>query len=220
MSARRDATQRAPAAMLAALPFLRPPAPSVIEAFLARAERSPSSYREVGATRDPDANDPIGYRGLDHVVELGRGDELFARAREALLSWEHFRLGWVEIARPTPPVQEGSVVAVIGRFLGTCWLNAARVVWVQDEGHAGRSCGFAYGTLEEHMEQGEERFVVSRDQDGYVSYAIHSFSRPSNMLGRIAAIPLRGLQRRFLVDSGRAMQRAAVEERRGAAAIS
>jgi uncharacterized protein (UPF0548 family) len=193
--------------MLAALPSLRRPSRSKIEAFLALAERSSFSYPEVGATR---AADPIGYRVLDRRIELGHGDEVFARAREALLAWEHFHLGWVELAWPSTPVREGSVVAIIGRFAGTFWLNASRVVWVHDEGATGRSCGFAYGTLQSHIEQGEERFVVSRDSNDVVSYEIHSFSRPANMLGRIAAIPLVRLQRRFLVDSGSAMQRAAL----------
>ena len=87
-------------------------------------------------------------------------------------------------------------------------LNASRVVYVVDDRGAQSRYGFAYGTLTEHAETGEERFTVElRPEDQTVWYDIYAFSRP-NGLAR-AGYPLSGrLQRRFARDSKEAMRRA------------
>ncbi|HEV3306332.1 MAG TPA: DUF1990 family protein [Candidatus Sulfotelmatobacter sp.] len=70
--------------------------------------------------------------------------------------------------------------------------------------------GFAYGTLGEHAESGEERFTVewSRDDDS-VWYDILAFSRPRQMLARLGYPLSRLLQKRFAEDSKAAVAKAA-----------
>jgi uncharacterized protein (UPF0548 family) len=51
-----------------------------------------------------------------------------------------------------------------------------RVIYVVDEPNRR---GFAYGTIAGHPEDGEERFVVERRDDGSVWLTVASFSRPS-----------------------------------------
>lgn len=76
-----------------------------------------------------------------------------------------------------------------------------------------RRYGFACGTLSEHAEAGEERFLVEWLEDGSVWYDLLAFSRPRHALARIAYPFGRMLQARFRRDSGRAMQQASMGER-------
>ena len=78
--------------------------------------------------------------------------------------------------------------------------------WVTYQPVVRRRYGFAYGTLGEHAEQGEERFTVewNRDDDT-VWYGILAFSRPRKLLA-IMGYPLsRSLQRGFAAASKAAM---------------
>ena len=69
--------------------------------------------------------------------------------------------------------------------------------------------GFAYGTLDDHMETGEERFSVEfRREDDSVWYDLFAFSRPRHPLARVGRPISRMLQRRFARDSLAAMTRA------------
>ena len=66
--------------------------------------------------------------------------------------------------------------------------------------------GFAYGTMAEHAESGEERFTVEWDRDeDTVWYDILAFSRPRQMLARLGYPLSRLLQKRFAEDSKAAM---------------
>jgi uncharacterized protein (UPF0548 family) len=88
------------------------------------------------------------------------------------------------------PATAGQTV-VLGLGLGLRLLIPCRVVYVVDE--PGR-CGFAYGTLPDHPEQGEEAFVVTRDEDGAVWFEIRAFSRPSALLVQWAGPVGRAIQ--------------------------
>jgi uncharacterized protein (UPF0548 family) len=78
-------------------------------------------------------------------------------------------------------------------------------VYVIEEEHR---FGFAYGTLLDHAEQGEERFSVEweRESDS-VFYDILAFSKPRQWQARIARPVSRMLQKRFARDSLLAMTR-------------
>ena len=79
----------------------------------------------------------------------------------------------------------------------------------EDEENGLRRHGFAYGTLPEHGERGEERFTIEWDrEDGSVFYDIYAFSRPKHFLARVGYPASRLLQRRFARDTKRAMVRA------------
>jgi uncharacterized protein (UPF0548 family) len=69
--------------------------------------------------------------------------------------------------------------------------------------------GFAYGTLPEHAESGEERFLIEWDRgENSVWYDILAFSRPRHWLARLGYPLTRRLQARFRRDSAAAMLKA------------
>jgi uncharacterized protein (UPF0548 family) len=181
--------------------FLRRPSDAVIQQFLEDSRSMPLSYGPVGLLNDP------GRRRLDEArVTIGRGTADFARARAALESWQQFDIGWVELFPPKAPTATGTVVAVLIRHLGFWSLNGCRVVYqVEGEGRF----GYAYGTLPNHAEAGEELFEVSLDPGtGEVTYRIRATSwafAPLTYPGQPFA---RVLQARFRRDSARVMARA------------
>jgi uncharacterized protein (UPF0548 family) len=178
-----------------------------IERFLAAQRNRTFSYREVGYSR---RGAPPGYT-VDHSrVRLGEGRAAFARAVEAIRSWRMFDLGWVSAHPATDEIKPGVTVAVRCRHLGFWSLNACRIVYlVDDEGPVVRF-GFAYGTLADHAERGEERFTAEwHHADGSVWYDIYAFSRPNHPLARLAYPLARWLQKRFARGSRRVVARAA-----------
>ena len=87
-------------------------------------------------------------------------------------------------------------------------MNACRIVYVMEDHGSPERYGFAYGTLPDHAEMGEERFTVEFNRDDQtVWYDIYAFSRP-RMLARLAYPLSRALQKRFAKDSLMAMQKA------------
>src|ERR1700677_393327 len=83
-----------------------------------------------------------------------------------------------------------------------------RIVYVVEDDAAPERYGFAYGTLPDHAEIGEERFTVEFNPDDQtVWYDIYAFSRP-RMLTRLAYPLSRGLQKRFARNSLEAMRQA------------
>ncbi len=189
---------------------LRKPSTAKLRDFLAAQSMLDFTYPAVGATA---AVPPAGYV-VDHTrIKLGEGAGTFAAAKAALERWEHFRLGWVEAWPPETPIQAGQVVAVIARLFGLWWLNACRIVYLVDEEEPLKRFGFAYGTLPEHAESGEERFTVEwHEQDDAVWYDILAFSRPQQLLARLGYLFARRLQRRFARDSAAAMRRVVAED--------
>lgn len=193
----------------------RRPTPSAIAAALAEREEAPFSYREVGATRH-------GWRALPpslrddfdvdrHEVVLGSGEEVYARARDALFAWGPFAFDWLELFGAETPVKPGNVVATLGRAAGLWTLNPCRVVYVQDS-DPGRAA-FAYGTLRGHVEVGEERFEVSHDpHDEEVRYRILAVSRPGPLIAQLGYAYARRVQARFRESSAAAMLRASSVE--------
>jgi uncharacterized protein (UPF0548 family) len=187
----------------------RKPSTEKLRDFLASQSKLDFSYSAVGATA---AVPPPRYVVDRTRIKLGEGAGSFAAAKAALERWEHFRLGWVEPWPPDTPLQPGQVVAVIARLFGLWWLNACRIVYVVDEQGPVQRYGFAYGTLPEHAESGEERFTVEwQADDDAVWYDIVAFSRPQQLLARLGYPLIRRLQKRFARDSAAAMLRAVVE---------
>lgn len=179
-----------------------------IEEFLDGQRASPYSYPGVGASR-VGAKSVDGYVVDHNRVRLGIGEETFIRASEALRGWKMFDLGWVRIYPPGAPIELETTVAVVGRHFGFWSLNACRIVYlVEEEGEVHRY-GFAYGTLPEHAESGEERFTVEWNRaDNSVWYDVYAFSRPRHPLARLGYPVGRVLQKRFARDSKQAVARA------------
>ena len=151
---------------------------------------------------------PTGYVVDRTRVKLGNGETVFLAAKAALEQWEHLRLGWLAASSPPTPIQTGEVVAVIARTAGVWWLNACRIVYVVDEKVPVRRFGFAYGTLPDHAESGEEQFLIGSGPSGdSVWYDILAFSRPRHVLAKIGYPIVRRMQKRFGRESAAAMKR-------------
>ena len=192
---------------------LRRPSTETIREFLASQSKLGFTYTAVGATASLPPADYV----VDHTrIKLGQGEEVFMKAKAALGRWQQFRLGWVEVWSPETPIQTGEVVAVIARNVGLWWLNACRIVYVVDEEEPIQRYGFAYGTLPDHAETGEERFLVERDRaSGEVWYDILAFSRPHLLLTRLGYAFVRRVQKRFAEASAAAMLRVVNNVERG-----
>lgn len=186
--------------------LLRKPSPQAIQRYLEDQRSAEFSYLAVGATN---ANPPEDFV-LDHTrVKLGGGEQVFLTARSAMERWEQFRLGWVEAFSSETPIESGKVVAIIAHTAGFWWLNPCRIVYVIADSEPIRRYGFAYGTLDDHVESGEERFLIEWDNsDNSVWYDILAFSRPRHVLARLAYPLARRIQKRFARDSAAAMKRA------------
>lgn len=185
---------------------LRQPSTGTIREFLTSQAKLEFTYTAIGATA---ARPPNGYV-VDHTrIKLGEGEEVFEKARAAILRWQQFRLGWVEALPDETPIQPGEVVAIVARRVGLWWLNACRIVYVKDETGPVSRYGFAYGTLPDHAGTGEERFLVEWDRaSGSVWYDILAFSRPQKLLTRLGYPYMRRLQKKFGKGSSEAMLRA------------
>ena len=193
---------------------LREPSPERVRAVLARQARLRCSYEAVGATRHDGR--PAGFDHDRNRAPVGAGDGDFGRACAALRAWEMFPAPWTRVAwagEGPAPIEEGAVEAPLVRAVGLWWLNAGRIVYTLDEEGPVRRFGFAYGTLPQHVERGEERFTVERRDDGSVWYEIVAFSRPRHWMARLGYPLARRLQRRFVRQSQDAL-RAAVAARR------
>jgi uncharacterized protein (UPF0548 family) len=191
------------------------PSEETIRRFIASQHQLPFSYREVGATR---AELPANYT-IDHNrIQLGNGRARYERAMAALQKWKQFDLGWALIVPPETPIEAGNTVAMRARHFGFWSLNACRIVYVIPDGtkigehESGavergemRRFGYAYGTLPNHAELGEERFSVEWRADDSVWYDILAFSRPHQFAPRLGYPITRRLQKRFVRESLQAM---------------
>jgi len=183
---------------------LRRPTDAEIRRYIDRERRAGFSYRPTGMTGD--ATPPRRYT-LDHNrVRLGSGRSAFARAVDALRRWEMFHVGWASICWPDARIEPGTTVALLARHFGFWSLNACRIVYVIDDRNGSTRFGFAYGTVGNHVEAGEERFLVEwSSADDSVWYDILALSRPRHPLVKLTYPLGRALQRRFARDSLQAM---------------
>jgi uncharacterized protein (UPF0548 family) len=181
------------------------PSAAAIDRFLHESQDRPLSYGPIGIV----SGGAPGYDLDQATVAVGRGRSAFERARAALIAWRQFDVGWVEVFPHRASVAPGTVVAVLIRHLGLWSLNGSRVLYqvggLDDEDHF----GFAYGTLVNHAEAGEELFEVFIDPEtDEVVYRIRAASRPRAVLARLGRPVARALQARFRRDSTAAMVRA------------
>jgi uncharacterized protein (UPF0548 family) len=138
------------------------------------------TYSEVGATA---GELPAQYYHLRRRVMIGRGQQVFADAANAVAGWQVQLRAGLRVSASTPTTRAGTD-AILGLNIGPLRLSApCRVVYTVD--HPER-WGFAYGTLPGHPESGEESFIVEHHDDGAVSFTITAFSRPSTAIARLA----------------------------------
>jgi len=149
------------------------------------------TYEEVGATAGPVL--PKGYRYDRISTELGRGADTWARAQEALRTWQAHRRAGATIYPAAAHIAAGAEVVATVR-LGPLFVVApCRVIYVTVEP---ARFGFAYGTWPGHPERGEEAFHVTRYADGTVRFEIVAFSRPATVMARLGGPLSRLVQKR------------------------
>jgi len=185
--------------------FATRPLPRDLDRLLAESSALPLTYDPIGLAE----RSPPGYSVDEIAGSLGRGDAVFERAKTALARWRHFDLGWAEIFPRNAPVDPGVVVLVVVRHLGFWSANGCRVVYAVGHRRDGPRFGFAYGTLSNHAEAGEEIFEVGAvPESGEVRYRVRAVSRPRAAIARAGYPLVRHLQARFRRDSLAAMLRA------------
>ena len=188
----------------------RRPSQFAIEEFITRSRDLPLSYNPIGIAKES----PNGFKIDEASGVIGHGQEAFARAKRALAEWRHFDFGWVELFPRGAAIEPGSVVAVLVRHLRFWSLNGCRVVYTLGDRRTGPGFGFAYGTLSNHAELGEEIFEVSLRPDSEdVIYRIRAVSKARATMARIGYPFTRLLQARFRRDSIAAMIKAVAEMR-------
>ena len=130
-----------------------------------------------------------GYRGSEVSARIGDGDALWDRATADLLRWRvKTRSGFA--VRPEQDVVPGARPHVIVRAFGI--REPVEVVEVVRETDR---VGFAYRTLPGHPLDGEEAFVLSRDEAG-IRLTVRSLSRPSSRQPWRALVPVLRLAQR------------------------
>ena len=138
---------------------------------------------------------------------IGHGQPSFVAAAKAFERWAAFDLGWVHVANPSSPIAVRQIVAVEVQSLGMWSLNLSQIL---ETVNTETSIGFLYSTTKHHIEEGEERFLITFDiASGKDWYELEAVSRPRNALAWLGMPITRAFQRRFRRDSFRRMQEAA-----------
>jgi uncharacterized protein (UPF0548 family) len=169
------------------------------------------NYPGIGATQQDPGEWPAGYRTLRVSGQVGRGDEDFAVAADAVMTWRMHRTAGVRFGTDARRAAAG-VRIVVGLGVGSLRTHApCRVVWTVER--QGRT-GWAYGTLPGHPLRGEEAFVVVRDDDGTVRLEVLAFSTPATWVTAAAGPLLRFFQGWYARRTARVLRRIVDEERR------
>jgi uncharacterized protein (UPF0548 family) len=149
---------------------------------------------------------PAGFAHDSSRTRIGQGERTFLRARRAFEEWAPFDLGWVTVANPSAAISTGQIVAVEAHTLGLWTLSLSRIVQVLD---AQTSFGFLYSTTPLHVEEGEERFLLTFDpESGDVWYDLEAVSRPRHPLAHFGLPITRSFQRKFARESHLRMKEA------------
>lgn len=160
------------------------------------------SYFHEGGVDDPPARGFIPDRNR---VPLGHGEAVYQKACAALDAWEMFP-HWALVFPLNARQEPGQIVAMTTKIMGLWWINPCRILHRCDGEYDGaRRHGFTYGTLPQHAECGEERFMVEMLPDGSVWYELCAFSHPQHWLAWLGFPMARWWQLQFVRDSQAAM---------------
>jgi uncharacterized protein (UPF0548 family) len=162
--------------------------------FLAAHRDAPLSYDSVGMTLG-ECPAPAGFVVDEYRLRLGDRPGLWEAACRAVDEAAMMRLSWLDGHLAPGEWKEGRLVGMAARFLGIWWINANKVVRLIRGGET--QYGWVYGTTVEHVEAGEEAFLLTRDNGGEVVFIIRAVSRPRHILVRLARPMARVLQWRF-----------------------
>lgn len=171
--------------------------PGHSDSFLAHLADQYLSYPETGlAVTD---HFPAGYDHDRNEVLVKGGESAFTAIKAAIQCFDHFPDGWAYAYSASGTVDApGQNVGVVFYQFGLWWMNGARVIELIDRPDL---YGFSYGTLNSHVERGEEFFYVRKDKRGRVYYGIVAYSKPRFWGARLLKFYARWQQRRFVKDS-------------------
>ena len=142
---------------------------------------------------------PEGWAHDYSRTKLGNGLEVFQAAVRAFQRWRQFDLGWVSVANPSARIEVGQIVAVEVHALGLWSLNVSQIIDVTKDATA---FGFIYKTTPKHVEEGEERFLLTIDlSSGAIQYQLEAVSRPRHWFAELGHPVARAFQHRFARDS-------------------
>jgi uncharacterized protein (UPF0548 family) len=189
---------------------LRKPSAAALSRLVDDQDGRELTYAEHGATQGAM---PPGYHHDEWEAELGRFRvDDFDRLADALTDWLVQRQSGITIF-PDQPVRPGLTFALWFRLPIGYATATGRVVYVTDEPDRR---GFAYGTLSDHPERGEEAFHLLR-RGSQLVFNVRAFSRPAHPLARLGAPVSRALQVRMNRAYLSAMREAAGADGAGAA---
>ncbi len=186
--------------------WVREPRSGAVDALLLDQRDRPFSYPDVGATA---GGFPERYRHVRHTVALGHGGEVFDRAAEGLRRWQAHLGAGVSVRPPGAVADEGLAVMLTVPVAMLFVTVACRVVYVVEEP---TRWGFAYGTLPHHVIEGEEAFVVERDEGDAVRFGVSAFLRPRGKLMRAVGPVVEVLDHRIVRRYLQGLQRHVAEQ--------
>ncbi len=175
--------------------YLNYPKPGQLSSILDRSSADTFTYAELKGTQKDSIE---GYDNDLNRMLLGEGKEVWTKAKEALLNWQQFPPSWTRVFPDKLPLLAKNQLVVIFKLFGLWWVNPTRIVYTLDEENR---FGFAYGTIEGHIEQGEELFWIEREPDGKIYYSIKAFSKPRFWGARLLYPMARSYQRKFVKES-------------------
>ena len=189
--------------------YLRQTKPERIREWLDDQSSQAITHAHLCGTHDESM--PVRFHHIDFQNVLGRGQNVYETAVLAMQQWNSFHLPWTQTIFDGTP-QVGHQLAVVAKVLGTWSVNCCRVVATNpghiDERTGDQTWSFTIGTLPRHMAIGEEQISVTlQHETGDVIYGIRSFSRPGNLLIKIATPIVRRQQARFCDESAKSMRR-------------
>src|SRR5205085_9546089 len=153
---------------------IRMPDKSLLESTLRKQSTQQFSYDEVGLSEREETPTLSAYHIDRPQLVLGSGPSTFESAVEAMKSWQHFAVPNAKLFPSSPTIEKGTNLLVYAHHYGIWSTNACRIVYVVDEINAPtQRFGYGYGTLPEHVERGEERFMIEMDEaTGEVVYKL------------------------------------------------
>lgn len=161
---------------------LTKPDSSKLALILAEQSTLSLSYDEVGLSET--AIEPAGYHNNSCQTVLGSGESTYERALSAMKAWNHFDVGNVRLFPPQPRIEIDTNLLVYAHHCGIWSTNACRILYVINEStDSKRRFGYGYGTLPQHVERGEERFLLELDsRTDEVTYVVSAYSKSNHIL--------------------------------------
>lgn len=125
-----------------------------------------------------------GWQITDRELVLGSGEECFQIAVQQLFSWKAHQYAGITVTQTNTTVEL--------KFWGI--RSYCRIL----KSHQGsRRAVLIYGTLQKHVERGEEAFEIRMDDNGQVTAHIMAFSKPAKWWAKLANPVVRWVQLRI-----------------------